>query len=99
VKHFIGCGVDLILVEAINTLRKAMVLAELAATTVAISERGDPASHNRGLSASTLPIAARTISAARQVSSRARSTFALWQSRGGTSGTDLRPVSVEVLYE
>lgn len=67
----------LILVEAINTLRKAMVLPELAATTVAIFSRGDPASYKRGLSAGTPPIAARTISVARQVSSRARSTFAL----------------------
>jgi hypothetical protein len=37
--------VDLILVETINTLREAMVLAELAATTGTFFERGDRASH------------------------------------------------------
>lgn len=36
---------DSILVEAINTLREAMVLAELAATTGTVFEHGDPASH------------------------------------------------------
>jgi hypothetical protein len=35
----------LILVESINTLREAMILAELAATSSTVSERGDLASH------------------------------------------------------
>lgn len=33
IQHLIECGVDLILIETINTLRESLVIAELAATT------------------------------------------------------------------